>query len=414
MGEYRVSGGIPLCGEVRLQTSKNALLPMLAAGVLCEDRVVFRDVPEISDVFWMLEILRSGGATVVRSGRDVTVDYTGFRGDPVSENAEKLRASVFFLGALAGRFHRAEVRSPGGCRIGKRPIDLHLDGFLKMGCGVREGETIGVFAKKLTGARIALKIPSVGATENLMIAAVKARGTTVITGAAKEPEVVDLARFLRALGASVSGEGTEVVVIHGRKKLHGTDFAAMKDRIEGGTFLTVFAVSGGEGEIIGIKKQDLASVLDIFSQSACKIHCKDDKIYIVSGKGAGRPSLVTTGPFPLFPTDMQSVVLPLLLMGSGKTLVRETLFENRYLCAGELKKLGAEISREKDGIVLGASHLSGGTVCATDLRCGAALTVAALGTDAEIVIKNTEYIRRGYESFTEKIRSVGGRIREVP
>lgn len=412
MKEYIIEGGKPLRGEICLQTSKNALLPMLAAGILCQKSVTFTEVPQIDDIKHMLEILSMLGAKINRMGKSVTIDYGGIENCVADCACQTIRASVCLIGALVGRFGRAEIPLPGGCQIGMRPIDIHLDGFQKMGCRTLVGDTVIVECERLTGAKIRLRLPSVGATENMMIAAVCADGETIIENAAREPEIIDLARFLSAMGAKIKGAGTKKIVVQGKAQLRGTVFSAQKDRIEGGTFLTAFASTGGEGEIIGVSAADLAPILDIFIKTACNIRVKNDRIYLKSARAPKGIRKIVTGPHPAFPTDMQSIILPYVLKWPRECQIRETLFENRFLCAKELQRIGANLSFRGDTLVVCPSTLYGGAVRATDLRCGAGLVIAALSNPSITVVKDISHLRRGYENLLEKLSVLGANIRE--
>ena len=412
MNEYIIQGGTPLRGEVCLQTSKNALLPMLAAGILSKSQITFTEVPQIDDIKHMLEILALLGAKIKKTGKSVTIDYEEIENSVADCACQTIRASVCLIGALIGRFGRAEIPLPGGCKIGMRPIDIHLDGFQKMGCRTLVGERIFVECNKLKAAKIRLRLPSVGATENLMIAAICAEGETVIENAAREPEIVDLARFLTAMGAKIKGAGTKKIIVQGQTKLRGTVFSAQKDRIEGGTFLTAFAATGGEGEIIGVSATDLTPILDIFIKTACNIRVKNDRIYLKSAKNPKGIRKIVTGPHPAFPTDMQSIFLPYVLQWQNECRIRETLFENRFLCAKELQRIGANLSFLGDLLVVRPSQLYGGAVHATDLRCGAGLVIAALSTPAVTVIKDISHLQRGFENFSGKLSALGANIRE--
>lgn len=409
MAKLIVTGGKTLCGEVRLQASKNATLALLAAGVLSEDKVTFLEVPDISDVNHMLCILRSMGAKTEYKGSTLTIDYTQITPTVFEESCGKVRASVFLLGPLIGRFRQAELLAPGGCNIGARPLDVHAYAFQKLGCIYTQGETIRVYAKTLRGNTIRLRMPSVGATVNALCAAVKAEGETVIENAAREPEICDLVAFLRNMGAKVMGEGTPKLIVEGVKKLHGTTYLPQRDRIEGGTFLSAMAITGGEGVILGVNPAYFSPVLEIFLKTACKIRCEDDKIYIRGCLASAKGISVTTGPYPEFPTDMQSVLLPVLTKCSSLSSVTETLFENRFSCALELTKMGADISVHNNVAQIRPSCLHGATVKATDLRAAAGLAVGALAAEGESEILQMEHLLRGYENFQGKLRALGAK-----
>ncbi|MBE7090680.1 MAG: UDP-N-acetylglucosamine 1-carboxyvinyltransferase [Clostridiales bacterium] len=410
MAKLIVTGGKTLCGEVRLQTSKNATLALLAAGVLSEDKVTFLEVPDISDVNHMLCILRSMGAKTRYNGSALTVDYTQITPMVFEESCGKVRASVFLLGPLVGRFRQAELLAPGGCNIGARPLDIHAHIFQKLGCTYLQGERIRVQGEKLVGNKIRLRMPSVGATVNAVCAAVKAEGETVIENVAREPEICDLVAFLRKMGAKIQGEGTPQMIIQGVKKLHGTTYLPQRDRIEGGTFLAAMAITGGEGVILGVKPSYFSPVLEIFLKTACKIQCEDDKIYIRGKKSLAKGVSIKTGPYPGFPTDMQSVMIPVLTKCSSQSTLTETLFENRFSCALELTKMGANISVQKNVAFIRPSCLYGATVTAKDLRAAAGLAVGALAAEGESEILEMEHLLRGYENFQGKLSALGAKL----
>lgn len=409
MAKLVITGGNSLCGEVRLQASKNATLALLAAGVLSEEKVTFRDVPDISDVNHMLCILRSMGAKTEYSGNALTVDYSQISPTVNEESCGKVRASVFLLGPLVGRFRQAELLAPGGCNIGARPLDIHAHAFQSLGCSFLQGEKIWVKAERLRGNRISLRMPSVGATVNALCAAVKAEGETVIENAAREPEICDLVTFLKKMGAKIQGEGSATIVVQGVKRMFGTTFLPQRDRIEGGTFLSAMAITGGEGVIFGVNPAYFSPVLEIFLKTACKIYCEDDKIYIHGCKLPAKGISVKTGPYPEFPTDMQSVLLPLLTKCNSQSTLTETLFENRFSCARELTKMGADITVQKNVAFIRPSHLHGASVKATDLRAAAGLAIGALAAEGESEIGEIEHLLRGYENFQAKLCALGAK-----
>ena len=319
------------------------------------------------------------------------------------------------LGSVLTRFRRAKISYPGGCDIGLRPIDLHLLGLKRLGVSIEEENGyISCVADKIKGADILLDFPSVGATENIVLAAVKAEGRTVIRNAAKEPEIVDLQNFLNRMGARVFGAGTSTVVIDGVKELKGADYTPMKDRIEAATFLIAAASCGGEIEMEGVGEENIAALLHKLRENGCKIHIKSDKIILESDGRLKSANLVETMPFPGFPTDMQAQYTALSTTAKGVTLIVENLFETRYKYAGELKRMGADITlRGRNAVVQGVERLHGAVVAAGDLRGGAALVVAALKAEGESVVTDLYHIDRGYADFEKKLSLLGANIRRV-
>ena len=416
MEKYIINGGETLCGKVRVHSAKNAVLPLLAASVLTDEPVTLRHIPPINDVENMLKILTEVGCVVKRQKDTAVIDSSNAVSHEIPARLTKeLRSSVFMLGSVLTRFHRAKISYPGGCDIGLRPIDLHLSGLKRLGVEIVEKDGyIHCEAQRLTGAEILLDFPSVGATENIMLAAVKADGMTVIRNAAKEPEIVDLQRFLNDMGANVHGAGGGTVVIEGVKRLHGVDYTPMGDRIEAGTHLIAAASCGGEIEVEGVFTENIAALLHKLRENGCKIHTKNDKIILSSDGRLKAVSLVETMPFPGFPTDMQAQYAALCCTAKGSTLVVENLFETRYRYAAELKRMGADIMvRGRSALIRGVEKLHGASVTASDLRGGAALVLAALKADGQSSVLDLSHIDRGYADFENKLRSLGARIKRV-
>ena len=416
MDTYIVNGGEKLYGKVQIQSAKNAVLPLLAASILTDELVKIRGVPPISDVENMLRILAEVGCTVKRRGDCTFIDSSNAISHEIPARLTKeLRSSVFMLGSVLTRFRKAKISYPGGCDIGLRPIDLHLSGLKRLGVKIiEEGGFIECRADKLAGAEILLDFPSVGATENIILAAVKAEGVTVIRNAAKEPEIVDLQNFLNAMGAKVSGGGGGTVVIHGVKKLYGVDYTPMKDRIEAGTYLIAAAMCGGEIETEGVSPENIAALLHKLRENGCKIYTKNDKIVLRSDKRLQAVDLVETMPFPGFPTDLQAQYSTLCTVATGTTLVVENLFETRYKFAAELKRMGADITvRNRTAVIRGVQKLHGAKVTAGDLRGGAALVLAGLVADGETTVLDLSHIDRGYADFEYKLKKLGAKIRRV-
>ena len=416
MDKFIIEGGGRLCGKVEIQSAKNSVLPLLAASVLTDEQVIIRDMPLISDVENMLHILSELGCEIRRTLGSVTIDSRNAVSHEIPARlTRELRSSVFMLGSVLTRFRRAKISYPGGCDIGLRPIDLHLMGLKSLGVKiVEENGYITCSADKLTGADIVLDFPSVGATENIILAAVKAEGTTLIRNAAKEPEIVDLQNFLNAMGAKVCGAGGSTVRIDGVKRLCGVEYTPVKDRIEAGTFLIAVATCGGEIEIEGVSEENIAALLHKLRQNGCKIHIKSDQIFLKSNGALKAASLVETMPFPGFPTDMQAQYVALAAAARGTTLVVENLFETRYKYAGELKRMGADITvRGRNAVIRGVERLHGAHVSAGDLRGGAALVIAALKAEGESTVSDLSHIDRGYSGLEYKLSALGANIRRI-
>ncbi|MDD6995987.1 MAG: UDP-N-acetylglucosamine 1-carboxyvinyltransferase [Candidatus Borkfalkiaceae bacterium] len=416
MDKFIVQGGLKLFGAAEIQAAKNAVLPLLAASVLTDEKVILHNVPSISDVENMLHILSELGCVITRAQGSVIIDGKNAVSHELPASlTRELRSSVFMLGSVLTRFHRAKISYPGGCDIGLRPIDLHLSGLKRLGVTIiEENGYVICSADKIRGADILLDFPSVGATENIMLAAVKAEGETVIRNAAKEPEIADLQNFLLSMGAKVKGAGSGTVIIEGVKALHGVEYTPIRDRIEAGTFLIAAACCGGEIETRGVTEENIAALLHKLRENGCKITVKGDKIRLQSSGRLKSASLVQTLPFPGFPTDLQAQYTALSATARGTTVVEENLFETRYKYAGELKKMGADVTvRGRTAVIRGVDKLHGASVTASDLRGGAALVIAALNAEGESNVFDLSHIDRGYALFSEKLSGLGARIRRV-
>ncbi len=416
MEKYIVNGGNKLYGVVEIQSAKNTVLPLLAASVLTDEPVKIRGVPAINDVENMLRILTEVGCQIKRREDCAIIDSSNAASHEIPTRLTKeLRSSVFMLGSVLTRFRRAKISYPGGCDIGLRPIDLHLSGLKRLGVEIVEKDGfIHCEAQKLTGAEILLDFPSVGATENIILAAVKAEGVTVLRNAAKEPEIVDLQNFLNAMGAKVRGAGGGTVVIEGVKRLRGVDYTPIGDRIEAGTYLIAAACCGGEIQTKGVPPENVAALLHKLRENGCKIHTKNDKIYLSKDGRLKSVNLVETTPFPGFPTDLQAQYAALCCLTKGSTLVVENLFETRYRYAAELKRMGADITvRGRTALIRGVERLHGAFVTASDLRGGAALVLAALAAEGESTVADLSHIDRGYADFEGKLRRLGAKIRRI-
>ena len=416
MDKYIINGGVKLYGTVNVQSAKNTVLPLLAASVLTDEQVKIRCVPTIADVENMLRILSEVGCNVKRVKNCAYIDSSNAVSHEIpSQLTRELRSSVFMLGSILSRFRRAKISYPGGCDIGLRPIDLHLSGLRRLGVEIcEEGGYIECKADRLIGAEILLDFPSVGATENIILAAVKAQGVTVIRNAAKEPEIVDLQNFLNAMGAKVRGAGGGTVMIEGVKRLHGVDYTPMGDRIEAGTFLIAAASCGGEIQTNGVSAENIAALLHKLRENGCKIHTKNDKIILQSSGSLKSVDLVETMPFPGFPTDLQAQYCSLCATAKGTTLVVENLFETRYKYAAELKRMGADITvRDRTAVIRGVERLHGARVSAGDLRGGAALVLAGLKAEGKSEVLNLYHIERGYADLEYKLKKLGANIKRV-
>jgi UDP-N-acetylglucosamine 1-carboxyvinyltransferase len=416
MDKFVINGGEKLYGKVEIDSAKNTVLPLLAASILTDEHVTIRGVPLINDVESMLHILQEVGCKIQRKKDCAVIDSSNAVSHEIPARLTKeLRSSIFMLGSVISRFGRAKISYPGGCDIGLRPIDLHLSGLKRLGVEIVERDGyIHCETKRLVGGEILLDFPSVGATENIILAAVKAEGITVIRNAAKEPEIVDLQRFLNAMGGKVRGAGGGTVVIEGVKRLKGVEYTPIGDRIEAGTFLIAAATCGGEIETAGVPPENVAALLHKLRENGCKIGTKNDKIELTSNGRLKAVGLVETMPFPGFPTDLQAQYSALCCIAEGATLVVENLFETRYRYAAELMCMGADITvRGRAALIRGVNRLHGAVVSASDLRGGAALVVAALGAEGQSSVIDTSHIDRGYAGFERKLRKIGAKIRRI-
>ena len=411
-----INGGRRLEGCVRIQTAKNSVLPILAASVLTDEPVTVLNVPDITDVRNMVKILGCLGCRAVYDGDNLTIDSSPADNCEIPRAlAHELRSSVFLLGSVISRFRKAKIAYPGGCDIGLRPVDLHLTGLKRLGVDITESNGyILCKCEKLVGNEIMLDCPSVGATENIMLAAVKAEGTTIIKNAAREPEIEDLQNFLNSMGAKVRGAGSGSVVVEGVEKLGGSVYQPISDRIEAGTYLIAAAMCGGNVELEGVNAENLSSLLHKLRENGCKLRIKNDKIIIRSDKRSVSVKSVETQPYPGFPTDLQAQMTALCCVCSGNSIVTENLFETRFKYVPELRKMGADITVvDRSAFVRGVDKLRGATTVAHDLRGGAALVIAALAAEGDSEVLNISHIDRGYERFEYKLASLGAGIKRV-
>ncbi len=415
MEKYVINGGRKLSGKLRVGSAKNSVLPMLAGAILTDEIVVIKDCPKILDVFSMIKILNALGVKTEFYGEDLVVDSKNINDYVISTTLTKeLRSSIFMMGALISRMKRAELCHPGGCDIGARPVDIHLNALKELGVLIlEENGEIKCYAEKTVGKVIHFSFPSVGATENVMLASVLAEGKTEIHNPAREPEIVDLMNFLNSMGAKVYGAGTSTILIEGVKKLHGTTFRPISDRIEAGTFLLSAVITGGEIELSNCNAKNIWSLIHKLCDNSCKINIKDDIIYVKSGNKRKAFSF-STGPYPSFSTDLQAQTMALLCVSQGASVVTENIFELRYRHANELIKMGADIKvKGKTALINGVEHLNGARVFAEDLRGGAALVIAGLNAYGITVVENVRHVKRGYVEIDERLRSLGADIKTV-
>jgi UDP-N-acetylglucosamine 1-carboxyvinyltransferase len=417
MDKIRIHGGHPLSGSIKISGSKNSALPVLAATLLTQEPCTIRRVPDLSDTNYMLQILKHLGAEVERASGTVTVAAAKVDSVAPYDVVRRMRASVCVIGPLLGRCKEATVSMPGGCVIGDRPIDLHLKGFEALGSAVRvEGGNIKVFAPKLTGAVVSLRGkfgPTVLGTDNVMMAAVLADGTTVIEGAAQEPEVIDLANFLNKMGAKIEGAGTRRMIIEGVKELHGAEHDIIPDRIEAGTFLVAGAIAGKGITIKRAEPEHVTAVTNALSTCGFRIETKADAISVFPN-GQAKPLELATEPYPGFPTDMQAQMCALLSTTKGISVITENIFPQRYMHVAELKRMGAHVDLEgPTAVIQGVDNLLGAPVMASDLRASAALVLAGLKAEGITEVSRVYHIDRGYEHLDEKLSELGAEIERV-
>lgn len=413
---FIISGGHELFGEVNISGAKNAAVAILPAALLCDDVVRIENIPNISDVSLIIQILdRMGAGIKMINNNTIEIDSRSVTCQAVPyELASHFRASYYLIGIMLGRFKKAEVAMPGGCDFGTRPIDLHVKGFKMLGASV---ETINGMvcanADKLVGASIYMDTVSVGATMNVMLAAVLARGLTIIENAAKEPHIVDLANFLNSMGADVRGAGTDVIKIRGVEKLHGCTYSIIPDQIEAGTYMVAAATCGGDVLIKNVIPKHLESISAKLEEAGAEIIEYDDAVRVTRFKPLTRCN-VKTMPHPGFPTDMQPQMAVLLSVANGTSILSESVWDNRFQYVGQLLRMGAEINVDgKIAVIEGVDELTGVNVKATDLRAGAAMIIAGLVAKGETTVEDIQYIDRGYEDVVEKFRMLGADIRRV-
>lgn len=411
-----INGGSTLCGEVKVEGAKNALLPLLAATVLSEDEYQILNYVDLEDLKNMREILSLLGVETKSSGNEIFINSKHIKNTKIThELTQKLRASIFILGALLGKFRKAEIAYPGGCQIGARPIDIHINGFKALGAKVVEKHGyIYCNGENLKAGEVLLDFPSVGATESLMMCACLLDGETILKNVAKEPEIVDLQNFLVAMGANINGAGSDCIKIVGVKKMHGCAYKAIPDRIVAGTYILATAVCGGNVLVDGAIFEHNQSLVSFLKQTACQIETYNDKIRVKANKRLSSIENIETKPFPFFPTDLQSQMLVLQSVSSGVSIIQENMFENRYGIVPELKKMGADIVlKGKTALVKGVDTLFGADVCASDLRAGAGLVIAGMKAEGYTTISNAGLIARGYKNIEERYNSLGADIKRI-
>ena len=416
MEQYIIKGGHPLVGEVEIGGAKNAALAILAAAIMTDETVLIDNLPDVNDINVLIDAIEGIGAQVHRVDRHtVKINGASIKNVDIEyDYIKKIRASYYLLGALLGKYRRAEVALPGGCNIGSRPIDQHLKGFRALGADVDiEHGKIVAEADRLVGKHIYFDVVSVGATINVMMAAAMAEGLTILENVAKEPHVVDVANFLNSMGANIRGAGTDVIKIRGVQRLHSTEYSVIPDQIEAGTFMFAAAATRGDVTVLNVIPKHLEATIAKLVEIGCEVEEFDDAVRVVS-KGDLTSTHVKTLPYPGFPTDMQPQMAVTLALSQGTSVITESIFENRFKYVSELSRMGARIKVEgNSAVITGVDGYTGANLVAPDLRAGAALVIAALAADGFSTIDDIKYILRGYEDFDGKIRELGGQIEVV-
>lgn len=415
MEKFLISGGSSLSGKIRVKGAKNSILPILAASLLTSEKVELKDVPDISDVKVMLNILECLGVKVTRGKGILILEPGSLYTSEIPESLMcEMRSSIFLMGPLLGRLGKVKVSYPGGCDIGPRPIDLHLKGLISMGVKIQEENgCVRAEVKSLKGSDIHLDFPSVGATENIMMAAIYAQGTTQIHNAAKEPEIIDLQNFLNKMGAKIKGAGTDTIKIEGVKSLKDVSYTLIPDRIAAGTLIIAAAITRGELMLENVIPEHLEAVIAKLREAGVEIWEEADVLHVKGGKIKSIHS-VRTLPYPGFPTDMQAQTMALLTLAQGTSVITENVFDGRFSLVNELKKLGAEITVQgRSAVIQGVEKLHGAVVKAPDLRAGAALVLAGLAAEGHTIIEEVHHIDRGYENFEETLQKLGANIKRV-
>lgn len=417
MSYYRIKGGARLTGEITVHGAKNSVLPILSATILAEGTSVIKNCPSLSDVAATIAILKKLGCTVTQQGSTITVDSTTLNTSVIPcELMLEMRSSVLFLGALLARTKTACICAPGGCKLGERPIDFHLQGLQQMGVKIREIDGM-IFCKGARNPRptvIALPLPSVGATENLMLAACGNLARVTLTGVAREPEIVDLQHCLVSMGADIRGAGSDTIVINGGRNLVPTEHQVMGDRIVATTYLAAAATTGGTVAIRGVSAEHLTAVLEVFDQTGCYLSTRKNAITLATNGALHAPKPIKTAPYPNFPTDAQAIIMATLCRSEGSTQIHETMFTSRYHHVPELERMGACITLDGGhAVVTGRHSLSGAVVQGQDLRATAALVVASLGANGTSHVYGLDHLHRGYERMEQDLLAMGAEIQKI-
>lgn len=413
MEQYHINGGRKLSGEYELTGAKNAVLPILAATIVTGNTSKIRNCPDLSDVKTMIAILRELGCCVTSENDGIVIDSGPIHSITIPEHLmREMRSSVFLMGPMIARCGKVKLSYPGGCEIGLRPIDIHLSALRSLGVLIRESHGfLECTADQLVGTRIVLDFPSVGATENIMMAATAAEGETRIINAAKEPEIIDLQNYLNSCGAEIRGAGTGEIIVHGTKKYHETEHKVISDRIEGGTVLAAVAITGGNVLLKNAIPEHMSMILSKFREAGCSIIEGKEQISFFAPERLRAVEILKTLPYPGFPTDMQSQFLTILATAQGTSMVTETIFESRYKHVEELRKMGANIKVDgRIAVVTGVNRLTGARVFAKDLRGGASLVIAGLGAEGKTIVENICHIDRGYDKFELALNNIGAEI----
>lgn len=417
MSSIVINGNRKLSGEITVQGAKNSVLPVLAGTILCDGESVIHNCPDISDVETSLKILSELGASCKLENKTAVINCDAMNKCEIPDALmREMRSSVVFLGAIIGRMGKAVISSPGGCELGPRPIDLHIDALKKLGVTITEQHGFLYCEAKngLIGNEIHLSIPSVGATENIILAAAKAKGTTVIHNAAREPEISDLADFLNSAGAKIYGCGSDTVYIEGVNKLNATEHTIMSDRIVASTYISAVAVTGGTATLHGVMPSSMVAILSVFRESGCKIEIKGKDLTVTSNGTLTRVPTIRSQPYPGFPTDAGPIIISMLSVANGTSVFVENIFENRYRYVDELKRFGAKIKTEgKVALIEGTHTLSGAGCKCTDLRGGAALVIAGLKALGTTTIDDIFHINRGYDNLTENLKALNADVKLV-
>jgi UDP-N-acetylglucosamine 1-carboxyvinyltransferase len=416
MDKIRVKGGNELSGEIKISAAKNSVLPIIAASILGNDKVKINNAPMLEDVYVICNVLEELGCNISldKSNKSITVDSCNIK--PINANNElvkKMRASFLIMGPMLSRLGYCKLSLPGGCNIGSRPIDLHLKGFKALGADIEIGHGyVEARAKRLIGNRIYLDFPSVGATENIIMASVFAKGTTIIENAAEEPEIKDLADFLNSMGAMIDGAGRGKIIIEGVDSLKGTEHTPIYDRIEAGTFMIAGAITHSKIKVMGINEEHLRPVIEKLKESGVKVEVsEEEQSIVVDGRNIIKSVDIKTMPYPGFPTDMQAQMMSLLALANGVSVITETVFENRFMHVSELARMGANVKIDgRTALIEGVPKITGCEVKATDLRAGAALIIAGLSAEGETDVTDIYHIDRGYVDIEKKLRSIGADI----